>query len=35
VFVPLDHLKLVEVPESALTLVDLIRQVDPFAEKLS
>lgn len=35
VFAPFDHLKLVEVPEAALTLADLIRQVDPFAEKLS
>jgi hypothetical protein len=35
VFAPFDHLKLVETPEAALTLADLIRQVDPFAEKLS
>ncbi len=35
VFAPFDHLKLVEMPEAALTLADLIRQVDPFAEKLS
>lgn len=35
VFAPFDHLKLVEMPEAALTLVDLIRQADPKAERLS
>jgi hypothetical protein len=34
VFVPLDHLKLVEMPEAAMVLVDLIRQVDPMAQQI-
>lgn len=35
VFAPFDHLKLVEMPEAALTLADLIRQADPSLLPLS